>query len=103
MKIGDKVILIDDNWPADRGPFGQYEQYPVKGPVYTIRDIEQDSYAENGFCICLEEIINPKMRYDDCFGETMFDSARFRVVDSIDLRLEKQISEALTPKIPESV
>lgn len=49
MRVGSLVELVNDNW-VDPPSCG--EIYPVKGVIYTIREIK-----DNGF-IRLEEIVN---------------------------------------------
>lgn len=72
MSIGSLVELIDDNW-GKRGHVG--EIFPVKGPIYTVRDIED---TDTGPAIRLEEIINKEYLYQDGYGETCFLMKRFR-------------------------
>ena len=37
MKPGQKVVLVDDNWPP--GTDALYAALPVKGPTYVVRDV----------------------------------------------------------------
>lgn len=72
MEIGSLCELIDDNW--GQRAFDD-EIFPVKGPIYTVRDIEDTT---TGTAIRLEEIINKKYHYNDDYGETCFLMRRFR-------------------------
>lgn len=72
MRVGSLVELVDDNWKMR--PFGS-EITPVKGKIYTVRGIVKCS---NGTGIRLEEIINPKYKFVDGFGERVFNIKKFR-------------------------
>jgi hypothetical protein len=101
MKIGDHVELIDDNW---RGYFiinlqkwkPNNMKYPVKGVVYTIRDIGTHlSTAGNAHgipALLLEEIRN------ECHpatgNEVCFQARRFRKLD-LPPSIEQEIKELL--------
>lgn len=72
MKVGSLVELINDKWidlPLS------FETYPVKGVIYTVRDIEE---FKDGVYIRLEEIINPKYKSYDFYGECQFNADKFR-------------------------
>lgn len=72
LRIGMKVVLIDDNWPD----YVNDEIMPVLGTVYTIREII-DHRANP---IRLVEIQNPIRTYRDGTGEVGFRASRFRPV-----------------------
>lgn len=71
-QVGDKVVCIYAFEAMD-----PLEVVPVKGVVYTIREIE----AADGFVfIRLVEIVNDCLDYVDGAGEVCFWAARFRKV-----------------------
>ena len=70
---GQRVVCIKDGFKAGSG-----EKTPVKGKVYTIRDIY---FAEIKQCECLRlvEIVNTPKNYADIgYGECGFRSQFFR-------------------------
>jgi len=73
MKVGSIVELVNDkNWKYLEEA---NDEYPVKGPHYTIRGI---MVFPNGIGITLEEIVNPKRMFKNGFVEMHFDITRFR-------------------------
>ncbi len=70
MKIGSLVELINDKWHT-RPWLG--EVYPIKGVIYTIREIRH----VGGVGVLLEEIINPTFPPPDDY-EVGFKIERFR-------------------------
>lgn len=99
MQIGDHVELVDDNWngflqngvrwvPPDM-------KYPVKGIVYTIRDIGPH-LSNKGHGLLLEEIYN--QQHPVTGKECCFDIRRFRKLE-LPPDLQKQLEEALTPAL----
>jgi len=101
MKIGDHVELIDDNWRGyfivDRAKWMPNNmKYPVKGVVYTIRDIgthlSNTGHAHGIVAVLLEEIHNechPKTNHEVCFQ-----ARRFRKLD-FPPDIEQQLKELL--------
>jgi hypothetical protein len=74
FRVGQKVVLINDDWVKDdpRMVFGGYyvPYFPVKGPVYTVRDA--------GAFIRLVEIVNPIRNFRNGENEVCFNASRFR-------------------------
>lgn len=61
MQIGQHVVLVDDQWKSrDDCRFGVV--LPIKGTVYTVRDVFE-GVAIIGPAIVLEEIVNPVLNY----------------------------------------
>lgn len=82
MKVGDHVELINDDWNYYR--LNGYRwvpddmKYPIKGEVYTIREIGSH-LTERGHGLLLEEIYN---QYHPRTGkELCFDVRRFRKLE----------------------
>ncbi len=77
MGIGSLVELIDDsNWSIG---FEILVQKPIKGKIYTIRDIGPHLTIKRSVAILLEEIVNPKMQaLSGDYGEPCFKPFRFR-------------------------
>lgn len=86
--VGQKVILVDDEWP-NRTYSGQITR-PVKGGIYTIREIRLSLVPERGGvrpCLLLGEIVNEKVfvKFPSGMGmgEPTFDCSRFRAVKNL--------------------
>lgn len=93
MKIGSIVELVNDNWDAH--PFDHLNKYPVRGKVYTVRDILE---VEGYICIRLEEVINPTLSYGGIYFEFTFRMKRFReLLPPTDI--SELIEECLTEKV----
>jgi hypothetical protein len=79
--VGEKVKCINDsNWPTPR-QFGAYTPIlPVRGRVYTVRDVVpmmRKGWDEDG--LFLEEIVNPiRTKPDGSTFELAFRMSRFR-------------------------
>ncbi len=89
MRVNSLVELINDKWEQwvyQQIVSGHIKELPVKGPIYTVREIRK---KDNGQSILLEEIINPAPKG---MGEVVFLSERFRELMSPD---ELSISELL--------
>lgn len=72
IKVGTKVVCIDDS--AFAPAYG--EILPVKGRVYTIREI----LTSNGqSCFRLREIVNKPMLYTRGLVECSFRASRFEI------------------------
>jgi hypothetical protein len=76
MRIGDKVVCVDDGDIQ----LVQDEIGPVRGEIYTIRDIRlcKDAFIGVVVGLHLEEIRNERYRVDK--KEVYFRSYRFRPV-----------------------
>ena len=96
MKIGDHVELVDDNWKGYVNNGRQWTpedmKYPVKGVVYTIRDIGSH-LSTKGNGLLLEEIYNQK--HPGTGRECCFDVRRFRKLE-LPPDLQRELEEALT-------
>jgi hypothetical protein len=99
MKVGSLVELVYDEWS------GEWLSYmldngiilPVKGKVYTIREIFETENVDM-FGVLLEEIINPRIELENGKDEPGFLMHRFRELmppTSISLEsvLENQLQE----------
>ncbi len=85
MNIGDKVVLVDDQWPASVTSI--YAALPIKGPVYLVRHVApgvdldvllMDRHRKLGFALFLVGLVNPGPN-----GREMgFGSHRFRKLTS---------------------
>jgi hypothetical protein len=75
--VGQKVICVDDTFTALRS-FN--EILPVKGTVYTVREILPEITADRGVGLRLVEIRNKKNHYQGGFLECRFVPRRFRPV-----------------------
>lgn len=84
IKPGDLVVCVDDR-PSGIVPY-RGEALPVKGTVYTIRDLHPD-----GDAIWLVEIINPIVVYRFC--ELSFRIFRFRPVRDEDIAIFRKLAE----------
>ena len=77
--VGQKVVCVDvsfDGVDPRNLPGGQYTpNWPIKGEVYTVREVFRKS-------IRLVEVINPKSRFAEQFGEPAFLQRRFRPIVS---------------------
>ncbi len=88
MKVGSLVVCVDDVFT------GEYNEelkrmnviFPVKDKIYTVRDTEM---LNGRLCIFLEEIVNRKIQYQDCYDEQSWWSRRFRELDTpTEIKLE---------------
>jgi hypothetical protein len=87
---GDKVILVDDKWPAW---IAMYDNIPVKNRTYTVRDvrlgrpnIKNPQADENNteVAITLEGVTNgPDPLFEGGLVELAFRADRFRKVEDI--------------------
>lgn len=76
FKIGQSVICID---ATPRRPMPEDFHPPIKGHVYTIRDIYE--HPSGAVVILVDEIIN---RFSESLGRELgFDSERFRPIDTL--------------------
>lgn len=76
FKIGQSVICIDD---TPRRPLPSDFQTPIKGHIYTVRDIYEHPNGE--IAITVEEIIN---RFSDNLDRELgFLIDRFRPIDTL--------------------
>jgi len=101
MTHGDKVVLVDDNWPPNME--ASYDHWPKKGPAYVVRDVfvgtnmdalTMDMRREDCLAITLIGVVNPKPPYVGAH-ERGFAARRFRKIE------EKSVvkSEAVSASI----
>jgi len=79
FSVDEKVVCIHTFSTEGREiarSFG--EKDPIKGEMYTIRDIES---REDGVYLRFHELINPRLNYIDGCHEAQFWSERFRKLD----------------------
>lgn len=95
FRVGQDVVCLRD-WPPN--PKVTYSgPLPVKGGVYTIREIVVDSWCSGDTCLRLEEIILP---LNQMLGEELaFEACYFRPI----ARRNIEIVEALKAPPPEQV
>jgi len=97
MKIGDKVICVDDSIKSGLLEFVGYA-YPnwiKKDEIYTVREILPNDDIVPG--ILLEEVSNPEM-YIHLLGieqEPAFRLSRFKTIDYFEKSIEERIEEDL--------
>jgi len=90
MRVGSLVELIDDNWNSQRKElltqFGV--RYPVKGKVYTIRELTPTGG------LLLEEVVNPPMHFTNVgVVEPGWKTFRFReLLPPISIDIEQFLS-----------
>lgn len=72
FRVGQKVVCVNDRW------MDKAFALPVKGSVYTVRDIEV--HPSYGTFIRLVEISNPPARFQDGYFEVSFQVEGFRPV-----------------------
>jgi len=72
MRIGSLVELVNDNWNHKGLGIDINTKYPIKGKIYTVREIVF------GDAIRLSEIVNKKQKYKHAYGEKAFTASRFR-------------------------
>lgn len=86
--IGDKVVLVDDSWPESTRHL--WHQFPVKGPVYVVRDafpgidsdvLFMDCHRKVATCLLLIGIVNPAGTRPGA-KERGFNADRFRKLES---------------------
>lgn len=73
--VGQKVVCVDDRKRFDR--FNDPREItPVKGTVYTVREIVPSN--QFSFGVLLLEIVNEPIQYLEGYGEMYFNPRRFR-------------------------
>jgi hypothetical protein len=83
MKVGQKVVCIDDSAITNANECFVHI-WPVKGQVYTIREIHTEPHIK-GYGVRLEEIWNSSIVWsdgDEC--EWSYQSERFRPIVEAD-------------------
>ncbi len=105
--VGQKVVCIVGFTRLARG---RDETFPIKGEVYTIREIKLDSGGDT--CLRLQEIVNTPRYYAEGFTEMAFDAELFRPLvekgTDTGMAILKEIvrtqkTPALNPKQPAEV
>lgn len=95
--VGQKVVCIWGDWD----PMYAGEIAPIKGSVYTIRQIDDEE--PEGLYFTLEEIKNPTEETEEhCEGEAIFFQEGFRPLEyqSIKDLIARVISPDKTRRIP---
>lgn len=87
MKLNDKVICVNDDFSQYPRVTEDYEYLPMKGEVYTIRDIKPMGMIMR---VLLHEIHNRPIMFPDLGGkvEPGFQASRFRPIDELETELE---------------
>lgn len=85
--IGQKIVCVNDEWEAEEGVPVGLVQDPIRGNIYTIRDI--DTHQEDDIGFRLEEIINPP--FEDF--ETTFNEKAFKPVRTTSISIFAQMLE----------
>lgn len=87
MKIGSLVELVNDNWNNNTNA----ENYPVKGKIYTVREIGV-RHEDRVRYLLLEEVINPLC---PLFGaEPGWKPSRFReLLPPMEISIEQILEE----------
>lgn len=77
MKIGDKVVCIDDSIPRPE-VFRDFAYWPYEGSIYTIRGMQNS--IDRGKGLQLEELPNPTIYVPELGGhvEPAYSIKRFR-------------------------
>ena len=97
MKIGSKVICIDDSLKQGLNMeefHRDFHQWIKKGEEYTIREIDENDGLV--VSVLLEEVINP-IRYFTTIGrykESSFRIERFREIETEVMELQTEIEMA---------
>lgn len=74
FRVGQKVVCVSDDWNAD---FYEGEHRPIKGNVYTIREISNGRKIP--VVLRFEELVNPKL-YCGGTSECRYNANKFRPV-----------------------
>jgi hypothetical protein len=106
FKPGVRVVCVFDDWPPG---FKEQEQlrhgsaFPVKGRVYTLRDVVISEDTRE-LLVRLVEIVNPPVviLWDGSIGEPLWGAFRFRPLDEsrldvfrnllVDLQKEEELA-----------
>ena len=75
FKVGEKVVCVSNDFIRSYSD----EIFPIKGEIYTIREILSRRDGNTG--LKFEEIVNPKKHYIGGFVECNFNSLKFRKLD----------------------
>ena len=75
FKTGEKVVCLH-GFKTTTYKIKYNLKYPIKGEIYTIREIDEDGYLR------FEELINPKLNYSNGFSEAVFNPLKFRKLDT---------------------
>ena len=103
MNIGDKVILIDDNWPA--GIDSLYDQLPFRDIPYIVRHIHlgtnldtlvNDLRREDCMALLLVGVHNPPAGNNPMSLERGFAARRFRKLDEMKTEAAERLSNQHT-------
>jgi hypothetical protein len=86
--VGQRVVCINDRYKAESGNIR-----PVKGCVYTIRNIDlRRPGCEDPVGLRFEEIVNPLKNYSEIgWDETSFSRFRFRPVKNTSIKVFQKL------------
>jgi hypothetical protein len=110
MKVGAKVVCVDDVFPAAIKEF--YMALPVKGVTYTVREVslgreklaivKDGKIVPNGASdesvtvrILLHELVNPLDPFNGNRAELGFNAERFREVEEAHAEEQREESIAI--------
>lgn len=90
MIPGTKVVCTDDSVSNPR-VFSDFQQWPVKGKEYTVRQYRPKNIGGGKEGILLEELRNKPIFFSWVFGklEPAFDKKRFTPVTEIKTEIEE--------------
>lgn len=96
--VGQAVVCVND---AAWGDFERWKEigarFPIRGPVYHVRRIDQDP-ASQDYGIMLKEVVNPEYFTDKGFDEPCFLETRFAPAElASDEALAELLEEVFTP------
>lgn len=111
MRIGAKVVCVDDVFPAAIKEF--YVALPVKGATYTVREVtlgreklaivKDGQIVPNGASeesvtvrILLRELVNPLDPFNGNRSELGFNAERFREVEEAEAQETREAELALS-------
>lgn len=78
IKVGSKIVAIVHFHQVTRTHPGHI--VPIKGEIYTVRDILKTSYATG---VYLKEIVNAPYQFNDGFNEMAWNIVYFWEVDEM--------------------
>lgn len=94
--VGSKVVCINDTFGYEARR--HMEKFPVKGYIYTVRDIipAQEAGGAHTAAVLLVEVVNPPSPFRPDWGESGFSPERFREVEETEAEEENQTVATLT-------
>jgi len=95
MQPGSLVELVKDKWKVKNEMWFEVITFPVKGVIYTVREIVKTS---TGTGLRLEEIVNYDFQFADGFSEPCFSVENFR-----ELQPPMDLTELIEESIIETI